>query len=71
MNRRDLLKTTGTAMISTQLPAHAAPANWDRAKLEQAATVMQGWIADGRVQGASILVTQKGREFARNFGIAK
>jgi CubicO group peptidase (beta-lactamase class C family) len=58
-------------MISTQLPAHAAPANWDRAKLEQAAMVMQGWIADGRVQGASILVTQKGREFARNFGTAK
>ena len=58
-------------MISSQMPAHAAPANWDRAKLEQAATVMQGWIADGRVQGASILVTQNGREFARNFGTAK
>ena len=71
MNRRDLLKTTGAAMISSQLPAHAAPANWDRAKLEQAAKVMQSWIADGRVQGASILVTQKGREFARNFGTAK
>src|ERR1051326_2773068 len=71
MNRRSLLKTTGAAMISTQLPVHAASANWDRAKLEQAAGVMQGWVADGRVQGASILVTQKGREFARNFGTAK
>ena len=71
MNRRDLLKTTGAAMISSPLPAHAASANWDGGKLEQAATMMQGWIADGRVQGASILVTQKGREFARNFGTAK
>jgi CubicO group peptidase (beta-lactamase class C family) len=63
-------------MIASQLPASgaiaAAPAgNWDRAKLEQAAKVMADWIADGRVQGASILVTQGSRQFARNFGTAK
>jgi len=72
MNRRDLLKTTGAVMISSQLPAQAAASgSWDRAKLEQAAKVMADWIADGRVQGASILVTQAGRQFARNFGTAK
>src|SRR5215510_4962653 len=71
MNRRDLLKTTGAAMIASQLPAQAAAGNWDRAKLDQAASVMQGWIADGRVQGASILVTQGPRQFARHFGTAK
>ena len=72
MNRRDILKATGAVMISSQLPAQAAaPGNWDRAKLEQAAKVMADWIADGRVQGASILVTQGSRQFARNFGTAK
>jgi len=74
MNRREILKTTGAAMIASQLPvqgAVAAAGGWDRAKLEQAASVMQGWIADGRVQGASILVTQGQRQFARNFGTAK
>src|SRR5689334_11008698 len=71
MNRRDLLKATGAVMISS--PAHAAPiaGNWDRGKLEQAAKVMTDWVADGRVQGASILVTQGQRQFARNFGTAK
>src|SRR5665213_2018185 len=75
MNRRDILKATGATMIASQLPAQAAPrmgeGRWDRAKLDQAAKVMDGWIADGRVQGASILVTQGQRQFARNFGIAK
>ena len=71
MNRRDILKATGAVMISSQLPAQAAAGNWDRGKLEQAAKVMTDWIADGRVQGASILVTQGGRQFARNFGTAK
>jgi len=58
-------------MIS--FPAHAASAagTWDRGKLEQAAKVMTDWIADGRVQGASILVAQGSRQFARNFGTAK
>ncbi|HMH64531.1 MAG TPA: serine hydrolase domain-containing protein, partial [Rhizomicrobium sp.] len=51
--------------------AQAATGNWDKTKLDQAATVMDGWIADGRVQGASLLVTQPGRKFARNFGTAK
>jgi len=72
MNRRDILKATGAVMVSSQLPAQAATAgNWDRAKLDQAAKVMADWIADGRVQGASILVTQGDRQFARNFGRAK
>ena len=73
MNRRDILKATGTMMIASHLPAQGATAtgNWDRAKLEQAAGVMESWIADGRVQGASILVTQGARQFARNFGTAK
>jgi CubicO group peptidase (beta-lactamase class C family) len=71
MNRRDILKATGATMIASQLPAHAATANWERAKLDQAAKVMDGWIADGRVQAASILVTQGQRQFARNFGTAK
>src|SRR5215475_13237362 len=71
MNRRDILTATGAAMISSQLPAQAASGNWDTAKLEQAARLMAGWIGDGRVQGASILVTQGSRRFARNFGTAK
>src|SRR5471032_1431159 len=73
MNRRDILKATGASMIASQLPAQAAPGQggWDRAKLDQAAAVMDGWIADGRVQGASLLVTQGRRQFARNFGTAK
>ncbi|HET7086757.1 MAG TPA: serine hydrolase domain-containing protein [Rhizomicrobium sp.] len=58
-------------MMVSAAPAQAAPGNWDRAKLEQAAGVMQAWISDGRIQGASILVTQKSRYFARNFGTAK
>jgi len=72
MNRRDILKGAGASMIASQLPAQAAaPGHWDRAKFEQAAKVMADWIADGRVQGASILVTQGSRQFARNFGNAK
>ena len=73
MNRRDMLKTAGATMIASQMPtgANAATANWDRAKLDGAAKLMQGWISDGRVQGASILVTQgANRTFARNFGTA-
>ncbi len=60
-------------MIASQMPqaANAAGANWDRAKLDQAAKIMGTWVGDGRVQGASILVTQgPGRSFARNFGTA-
>jgi CubicO group peptidase (beta-lactamase class C family) len=44
---------------------------WDRAKLDQAAAAMGAWIKDGRVAGASILVTQGSRQFLRNFGTAK
>jgi CubicO group peptidase (beta-lactamase class C family) len=69
MNRRDILKATGATMIAGSLPAQAA--TWDKAKLEQAAQVMADWIKDGRVEGASILVTQGSRQFARNFGTAK
>jgi CubicO group peptidase (beta-lactamase class C family) len=66
-----MLKGAGGVMIASQMPAQAATANWDRAKLDQAAKLMDGWIADGRVQGASILVTQgENRSFARNFGTA-
>lgn len=76
MDRRDMLKASGAAMIANSLPAGAAPVpgkgGWDRAKLEQAAGVMAEWIKDGRVAAASILVTQgAGRQFARNFGSAK
>jgi CubicO group peptidase (beta-lactamase class C family) len=75
MNRRDILKATGATMIASQLPTQSAMAaasgGWDKAKLDQAATLMDGWIADGRVQGASLLVTQGSRQFARNFGTAK
>lgn len=71
MNRRDLLKTTGATMIANPFKAHAATATWDKTKLEQAASLMGDWIKDGRVQGASILVTQADRHFARNFGSAK
>ena len=68
MNRRDML-TGAAAMIAT--PAIAATGNWNTAKLNEAAKLMDGWIADGRVQGASILVTQGPRRFVRNFGTAK
>ncbi len=71
MHRRDILTATGAAMIASQLPARAAAGNWDKARLEQAASVMADWIKDGRVEGASILVTQGSRQFARNFGSAK
>jgi CubicO group peptidase (beta-lactamase class C family) len=77
MDRRDMLKASGAAMIATSLPAAAAPktgeGGWDRAKLDQAAAVMATWIKDDRVAGASILVTQGqgNRQFLRNFGTAK
>jgi CubicO group peptidase (beta-lactamase class C family) len=71
MNRRDILKATGASMIVSQFPARAATANWDSARLDEAAKLMTGWIDDGRVQGASILVTQGARRYARNFGTAK
>ena len=71
MNRRDILKATGATMLASQLPAQAATGGWDKAKLDQAAAVMADWIKDGRVEGASILVTQGSRQFAKNFGTAK
>src|ERR1700733_4901967 len=71
MNRRDILKATGATMIAGSLPAQAATGGWDKAKLDQAAGVMAEWIKDGRVEGASILVTQGSRQFTRNFGTAK
>lgn len=74
MNRRDMLTGAG-AMIATSSDVGAALAQaagkWDAAKLDEAVKVMDGWIADGRVQGASILVTQGARKYARNFGTAK
>ena len=69
MNRRDML-TGAAAMIATPAAAQSA-GKWDTAKLDEAAKVMDGWIADGRVQGASILITQGPRKYARNFGTAK
>jgi CubicO group peptidase (beta-lactamase class C family) len=71
MNRRDML-TGAAAMMTTPAMAQRAD-QWDTAKLDAAARLMQGWIDDGRVQGASILVTQGqgARRFARNFGTAK
>jgi CubicO group peptidase (beta-lactamase class C family) len=69
MKRRDILLGAGAAMIASQMPARAA--GWNTARLEAAAKLMDGWVADGRVQGASILVTQGSKRFARNFGTAK
>jgi len=75
VNRRDILKATGASMIASQLPAQGATTTatggWDKAKLEQAASLMAGWVKDGRVEGASILVTQGRHVFVRNFGTAK
>ncbi len=74
MNRRDML-TGAAAMIATSSDVGAAIAQpagkWDTARLDEAAKVMDGWIADGRVQGASILVTQGSHKYARNFGTAQ
>ena len=73
MNRRDMLKAAGATMIASQMPgvARAATGGWDTAKLEQAAGVMTSWVADGRVQGASILVQQGEKSFLRNYGAAQ
>ncbi len=68
MNRRDMLMTAGAAMIATP---SIAKGGWNKSKLDQAARLMESWIADGRVQGAAILVTQGARTFARNFGTAR
>ena len=57
-------------MIAHQ-PWPSAPTNGTPPSWNEAAKVMDGWIADGRVQGASILVTQGPHRFARNFGTAK
>ncbi len=72
MNRRTMLRTAGASMIASQLPGRAsAAAGWDTARLEQAAGVMTAWVADGRVQGASILVHQGRNSFLRNYGSAQ
>jgi CubicO group peptidase (beta-lactamase class C family) len=75
MDRRDMLKASGAAMIASSLPAAAAGGGWDQSKLERAAGVMGDWIKDGRVAGATILVSQASRQgnrqFVRNFGTAK
>src|SRR5689334_22653714 len=79
MDRRDMLKASGAAMIVSSLPAAAAQemgkGGWDQAKLEKAAGVMGDWVKDGRVAGATILVSQGSRQgnrqFVRNFGTAK
>ena len=63
-----MLAGAGATMIAGQAQAAGS---WDSGKLNQAAKLMDGWIADGRVQGASIFVTQGARKFARNFGTAK
>jgi len=71
MNRRKML--TGAAMIT--LPGMARARGWDKAGLEQAARLMDSFVADGRVQGASILVKRIDADgmdvFSRNFGTAK
>src|SRR3569833_4783376 len=71
MNRRKML--TGAAMIT--LPGMARARGWDKAGLEQAVRLMDSFVADGRVQGASILVKRMDADgtdvFARNFGTAK
>lgn len=69
MNRRAMLTGTGAAMVAG--PARAQGGHWNTGLLKQAAQRMQGWIDDGRVQGASILVMQGARRFARNFGTAR
>ena len=71
MNRRDMLQGAGAMVIAGQRAARA----WDGGGLDQAARLMAGFAADGRVQGAAILVDSRhsGRHsvFARNFGTAK
>lgn len=66
-----MLTATGAAMIAGDAMTGAAKAAWNKAGLERAAGLMDSWIADGRVQGASILVTQGQARFARNFGTAR
>jgi len=69
MDRRTLLTAAGAAMIAG--PARAA---WREPDLEKAAARMQSWVADGRVQGASVLVRQRNKAgahlFSRNYGTA-
>ena len=68
MKRRDfLLAGAGFAAV----PGAARAAGWNEAKLQSAADVMNAWVGDGRVAGASILVTQGAQRFARDFGTAK
>ena len=69
MDRRTLLTAAGAAMI-----AGPARAGWSKPGLDKAAAEMKAWVDDGRVQGASVLVRQRGgsgaRQFAVNYGTA-
>lgn len=66
MKRRTFL----AAGASLAVPGAARAAGWDPAKIETAADVMNEWVKDGRVAGATILVTQGSQRFTRNFGTA-
>ncbi len=75
MDRRQMLTATGAAMIAADAMTGPAQAAWNKSKLEQAARLMDGWIADGRVRGASFAVKRLDADgmdlFVRNFGTAK
>jgi CubicO group peptidase (beta-lactamase class C family) len=66
MKRRAFLM----AGASLAAPGMARAAGWNTAKIETAADVMNAWVKDGRVAGATILVTQGSQRFTRNFGTA-
>jgi CubicO group peptidase (beta-lactamase class C family) len=66
MKRRTFL----AAGASLGVPGAARAAGWNPAKIETAADVMNEWVKDGRVAGATILVTQGAQRFTRNFGTA-
>jgi len=67
MKRRNFL-LAGASVAAA--PGAARAVGWDTAKLETAADVMNEWVKNGRVAGASILVTQGNQRFVRNLGTA-
>lgn len=71
MNRRSAI-ATGLSTLAAQMPVRAlAGGGWNEAGLEKAAALMAGWVGDGRVEGAAILVEQRRWRFARGFGTGK
>ncbi|MBN9587928.1 MAG: hypothetical protein BGN85_06355 [Alphaproteobacteria bacterium 64-11] len=75
MDRRTLLAATGAAMIARPTQAAGIKPGWNGPGLQKAADELKSWVADGRVEGASLLVRRRTRagahQFARNYGTAK